>query len=73
MLGVEELKKKIERTETTVECPVKGCNVKVPKELNNDHRPKEEFKCDIHNIVISPSTFGYPDKFSNLLWKEQKD
>ncbi len=73
MLGVEELKKKIKRTETTVECPVKGCSVKVPKEQNNNHRPKEEFKCDIHNIVISPSTFGYPDKFCNLLWKEQKD
>jgi len=29
MLGIKELKEKIEITKTTVECPLKDCNVKV--------------------------------------------
>ena len=34
MLGVEELKKKIEITETMVDCPVKDCSEKVERKTN---------------------------------------
>jgi hypothetical protein len=73
MLGVEELKEKIEVTDKTVECPVKGCNEKVERQRKDTCKKKTKFKCPIHKIVISPSTFEYPSEFDNLLWKEGPD
>ena len=72
MLGVEELKKKIEITETTVDCPVKDCGEKVERRRRNSGN-HTKFKCPKHNISISPATFVYPSKFDNLLWKEIED
>ncbi len=72
MLGLEELKSKIEITETTVECPLKGCNAKV--ERQRDHFRKEDrFQCPIHRICISPSTFEYQSEEDNLLWTDEAD
>ena len=72
MLGIEELKTEIEITETTVECPVKDCSVKVERRrMNSKKDPK--FNCPTHNISISPSTFEYPSEFDNLLWKSKQD
>jgi len=73
MLGVEELKERIEITDTTVECPVKGCNEKVERQRKDTRKKKTRFKCPIHKIIISPSTFEYPSESDNLLWKESSD
>lgn len=72
MLGAEELKEKIEITETTVECPVKGCSEKVERQRVFFYK-QNKFKCPKHNIFISPSTFEYSCELDNLLWKEMPD
>ena len=72
MLGMEELKESIEITQTTVECPVKGCSEKVERQRKRFKR-EERFKCPKHNIYISPATFEYPCESDNILWKEKDD
>ena len=72
MLGTEDLKESIQVTETTVECPVKGCTERVEKQRQAFKRD-ERFKCRKHNIYISPSTFEYPRELDNLLWKAKTD
>ncbi|MCK4385045.1 MAG: hypothetical protein KAW52_02155, partial [candidate division Zixibacteria bacterium] len=72
MLSIEELKGSIEITETTVECPVKGCSEKVERQREVFKR-KKRFKCPKHNIYISPSTFEYQNESDNLLWKDKTD
>lgn len=72
MFGIEELKEHIEITETTVECPVKGCNQNVERQRVFFKR-EERFKCPEHNIYISPSTFEYQSELDNLLWKDKAD
>jgi len=72
MLGMEELKESIEITDTTVECPVKGCSEKVERQRKVFKR-EERFKCSKHNIYISPSTFEYQSELDNLLWKNKVD
>ena len=70
MLGIEELKERIEITESTIECPVKGCSEKVEREV---FKQDERFKCPKHNIYISPTTFAYQNELDNLLWKDKAD
>ena len=72
MLGIKELKESIKVTETTVECPVKGCSEKVERQREVFKR-EERFKCRKHNIYISPSTFEYQSELDNLLWKDKAD
>lgn len=72
MLGIEELKENIGITKTTVECPVKGCCEKIGRQRKVFKRQKK-FKCSVHNIYISPSTFEYQSELDNLLWKDQAD
>jgi len=72
MLGIKELKENIKTTDTTVECPVKGCNQKVARQRYR-FRKEDKFKCPNHNIYISPSTFEYSSKQDNLLWKDEGD
>lgn len=72
MLGVKELKGSIKITETTAECPVKGCSEKVERQRKVFKR-KERFKCPKHNIYISPSTFEYQSELDSLLWKDKAD
>ena len=72
MLGIEELKENIGITKTTVECPVKGCSEKIERQRKCFER-EEKFKCPVHNIYISPSTFEYQSELDNLLWKDQAD
>jgi len=72
MFGIKELKENIEVTETTVECPVKGCSEKVERQEKFFKR-EERFKCPKHNIYISPSTFEYQSELDNLLWKDEAD
>ncbi len=72
MLGMKELKEMIEITDTTVECPVKGCNEKVERQ-RGVFKTEDRFKCPVHNIYISPSTFEYQSELDNLLWKDTAD
>ena len=72
MLGIEELKENIGITKTTVECPVKGCCEKIERQRKGFKR-EERFKCPVHNIYISPSTYEYQSELDNLLWKDQAD
>jgi hypothetical protein len=72
MYGINDLKAKISFTETYVECPVKNCNEKVERQRQTFRR-EENFRCPIHNIYISPSTFEYETEFDNLLWTDGSD
>jgi len=44
MLGMEELKESIGITETTVECPVKGCSEKIERQRN-------EYQSELDNLL----------------------
>jgi len=72
MFGAKELKESIEITETTVECPVKGCSEKVEMQRKFFKR-EDRFKCPKHNIYFSPSTLEYQSELDNLLWKDKAD
>ena len=72
MFGYEQLKKSIEITDTTVECPVKGCGEKVERQRKVFKR-ENRFKCPEHNIYISPSTLEYENELDNLVWKDTTD
>jgi len=72
MLGSRDLKDTIEITEATVECPVRGCPERVPRQ-RKVFRRLERFKCPRHHIYISPSTFEYKDELDNILWREPRD
>jgi hypothetical protein len=72
MLGIEELKEKIEITDYTVECPVKGCSEKVERQ-RKVFKQEEKYKCPKHDIYISPSTFEYQSELDNVLWKDRDD
>lgn len=72
MFGWQELKEHLEVTQDTVECPVKGCATKVPRQREVFKRTPE-FMCPQHRIYISPSTFEYEDIWSNLLWTGGED
>lgn len=72
MYGIADLKDAIRVTQTTVECPVKGCTRLVPRQRKVFKR-WDEFRCPQHNIFISPSTFEYKDRRDNVLWRNQLD
>lgn len=72
MLGLEELKEHIEVTHRWVECPVKGCEEKVPRHRKGSRRRKK-FQCPEHRIYISPTTFEYEFDTDNLLWRARED
>ena len=72
MLGMKELKERIEITDTMVECPVKGCSEKVERQ-REVFKTEDRFKCPVHNIYISPTTFEYQSELDNLLWKDKAD
>jgi hypothetical protein len=66
------LKPHILVNETQVECPVKGCSLKVARQ-RRVFRAEPQFQCPQHKIYISPSTFEYPSALDNLLWKDAQD
>lgn len=72
MYGLKDLKENINITETTVECPVKDCDVRVERQRNT-FKTGEPFFCQKHKIYISPSTFQYQNEGDNLLCKNQDD
>lgn len=72
MFGANDLKANITITETTVECPVKGCSEIVTRQRRSLKR-EPQFQCPTHRIYISPSTFEYPSQTDNLLWRGSED
>lgn len=82
MFGFQELKKRIEVEQDTVECPVIRCENRVkrmtkgvPRSLDAHLEQGKDAKgqfgqylCARHNIYITPSTFIYNDLSDNLLW-----
>lgn len=84
-----EMKGRIEITPTTVECPVKGCKVKVKKMHRGDPKLLDaylekgqlieaeaaltDYFCKDHKVWITPSTLIYADFIENLLWKDNND
>ena len=72
MYGAADLKDTLKVTETTVECPVKGCRHSVPRQRKTFRR-SSDFRCPDHSIFISPSTFEYENKLDNILWKSELD
>lgn len=67
MYGLKDLKTTIKTDINSVECPVKGCSVKVDRQRNSFKR-EQTYLCPIHKIYISPSTFEYETEKENLLW-----
>jgi len=72
MYGINDLKQHITITDGHVECPVKECAERVERQRHHFRR-EEKFKCPVHNIYISPSTFEYETEFDNLLWTDDSD
>jgi len=72
MLGIQDLKPKIELTLTEIVCPVKGC-VQHVQRRQKSNQAEARFQCPEHRIYISPTTFEYPDMKDNLLWKKEAD
>ena len=72
MYGLKDLKNTIKIDINSVECPVKGCSVKVARQRNSFKR-KQKYQCPIHKIYISPSTFEYENEQDNLLWTDSSD
>jgi hypothetical protein len=58
VFGWADLKNVIEITKTSLECPVKGC-AQVVQRQRRTFRREPHFRCPIHSIYISPSTFEY--------------
>ncbi|PKL85766.1 MAG: hypothetical protein CVV22_06310 [Ignavibacteriae bacterium HGW-Ignavibacteriae-1] len=72
MYGLKELKSHIIIEEHSVECPVKGCSIKVERQRQSFKR-EQKFQCSEHKIYISPSTFEYQTAKENLLWYDNSD
>ncbi|MFB3897353.1 MAG: hypothetical protein ACE14V_13710 [bacterium] len=72
MLGFNDLKEHILVTPSTVQCPVRNCTEKVARQRKIFLR-EAIFKCPIHNIYISPSTWEYEYNRDNLLWTDETD
>ncbi|NLA40497.1 MAG: hypothetical protein GX874_03665 [Smithella sp.] len=72
MFGIKDLKQIITITQTTVECPVKGCSCIVERQRRSFRR-EARFLCPEHKIYISPSTFEYNNEKDNLLWQNKTD
>lgn len=72
MLGLKELKPVIKIDNESVDCPVIGCSQKVERQRVSFKR-ETKFRCPIHNIFISPSTFEYETEHDNLLWYDNID
>lgn len=72
MYNKKDLKKNIEITDIQVECPVKGCNFKIPRQKKS-FKATSEFQCPKHKIYISQTTFEYYTEQDNLLWYQSDD
>jgi hypothetical protein len=65
MYRIEDLKPHLGVTDTTVECPVRGCWNVVPRQRGSFVATRD-YLCPDHGIFISPSTFEYADVRCNF-------
>jgi hypothetical protein len=72
MFGWSDLKEQISVTDTTVECPVKECQVQVPRQ-HQVFQAIDAFRCRDHGIFITANTFEYASERDNMLWTEEHD
>lgn len=72
MYGYDSLKPQIILSEVEVECPVKNCFTKV-KRQRKVFKKEPQFKCPIHQIYISPSTYEYETEYDNIIWNDETD
>jgi hypothetical protein len=66
MYGLDELKTKLNVTESQVSCPVRDCQRQVERQ-RKVFRREDRFFCSDHRIYISPSTFEYEKEGENIL------
>jgi hypothetical protein len=71
MYSLIDLKEKIELTDKSVECPIKNCEITVERQRKS-FKKNDVFKCPVHNIYISPSTYEYKEELDNTLWKDEE-
>lgn len=69
MYTFNDLKEKITISDSSIECPVKGCENFVDRKRKINF-PEKNFSCKAHNIEITPSTFIYESMDDNILWKD---
>ena len=69
MYGLSLLKPRVESTASTVTCPLRGCRHEVPIQPSL-FRTSQEYRCPLHRIYISATTFAYEREIDNLLWTE---
>lgn len=72
MYDARTLKPTIHVDARTVECPVRGCTVRVPRQRVTFLRD-EQFRCAEHDIYISPSTYDHHAYTANLLSSDPQD
>lgn len=70
MYTYNDLKEKITITDSSIECPVKGCEIVVDRK-RKVNLPGKNFSCKLHKIEITPSTFVYESTNDNILWKDK--
>lgn len=87
MFGLGELRKRIDKRDNTVGCPVIGCEAQVKRMTAADlrgldaylekerrtGRDFDQFLCQKHKIYITPSTFIYKNLEDNVLWCDDSD
>lgn len=88
MLGIGELKEKIDRKSGKILCPVINCKTEINK-MTRYHQKRlkswlttgtnwninfrEDYFCNEHKIYISPTTFTYENIKDNFLWDDDED
>lgn len=72
MYSFKNLKPYIDTTENSVECPIQDCKEMVERQ-RKIFKNEEAYKCPVHKIYISPSTFEYELEQENLLWYDRAD
>jgi hypothetical protein len=72
MLGWDQLKPTIRISKSSVECPVRDCTHTVKRQRHTFQR-HGDFRCPLHGIYISPSTFEYENDSDNMLWTGDDD
>ena len=72
MYGLNELRHTNYKDNKTVDCPVKGCTIKVERQTK-PLKKELKYRCPVHRIYIAPTTFEYETEKENLLWNDSKD
>jgi hypothetical protein len=72
MFGWSDLKEQISVTDTNVECPVKQCQVLVPRQ-RRVFQAVDRFHCRDHRIFVTATSFKYASERDNMLWTDEDD